>query len=104
MMVGDGLNDLDALEVVGHSVAMGNAHSDLLDYCDYVVAPVGQDGLVEALSFLGVFEINRQNLPSGAQLASPLNRIFHWKSSCNGLNKTIDYHAGCLLFSEASTR
>ena len=49
MMVGDGLNDLDALEVVGHSVAMGNAHSDLLDCCDYVVAPVGQDGLVEAL-------------------------------------------------------
>ena len=49
MMVGDGLNDLDALEVVGHSVAMGNAHSDLLDSCDYVVAPVGQDGLVEAL-------------------------------------------------------
>ena len=49
MMVGDGLNDLDALEVVGHSVAMGNAHSDLLDSCDYVVAPVGKDGLVEAL-------------------------------------------------------
>ena len=49
MMVGDGLNDLDALEVVGHSVAMGNAHSDLLDCCDYVVAPVAQDGLVEAL-------------------------------------------------------
>ena len=29
MMVGDGLNDLDALEVVA-LVAMGNAHSDLL--------------------------------------------------------------------------
>jgi len=49
MMVGDGLNDLVALEVVGHSVAMDNAHSDLLDSCDYVVAAVSKDGLVEAL-------------------------------------------------------
>ena len=49
MMVGDGLNDLDALEVVGHSVAMGNAHQDILNSCDYVVAPVERDGLVEAL-------------------------------------------------------
>ena len=49
MMVGDGLNDLDALEVAGHSVAMGNAHQDVLNSCDYVVAPVEQDGLVEAL-------------------------------------------------------
>ncbi len=49
MMVGDGLNDLDALEVVGHSVAMGNAHQDLINSCDYVVAPVEEDGLVEAL-------------------------------------------------------
>ena len=49
MMVGDGLNDLDALEVVGHSVAMGNAHQDVLNSCDYVVAPVERDGLVEAL-------------------------------------------------------
>ena len=49
MMVGDGLNDLDAHKVVGHSVAMGNAHSDVLNYCDYVVRDVEEDGLVEAL-------------------------------------------------------
>ncbi|GIS34135.1 MAG: hypothetical protein Ct9H90mP5_05840 [Acidimicrobiaceae bacterium] len=69
-MVGDGLNDLDALEVVGHSVAMGNAHSDLLDFprlCGLL--PWGRMVWLRPLSFLGVFEINRQNLPSGAQLA-----------------------------------
>jgi len=49
MMVGDGLNDLDALKAVGHSVAMGNAHPDVLNSCDYVVRSVEQDGLVEAL-------------------------------------------------------
>ena len=48
-MVGDGLNDLDALKAVGHSVAMGNAHPDVLNSCDYVVRSVEQDGLVEAL-------------------------------------------------------
>ena len=49
MMVGDGLNDLDAFEVVGHSVAMGNAHQDLINSSDYVVRSVQEDGLVEAL-------------------------------------------------------
>ncbi|GIR35785.1 MAG: hypothetical protein CM15mP49_11700 [Actinomycetota bacterium] len=69
MMVGDGLNDLDALEVVGHSVAMGNAHRIFLIPAIMWLLPWGRMVWLRPLSFLGVFEINRQNLPSGAQLA-----------------------------------
>ncbi len=49
MMVGDGLNDLDALEVVGHPVAMGNAHADVISCSEYVVKHVDKNGLCEAI-------------------------------------------------------
>ena len=50
MMVGDGLNDLDAVETVGHGVAMGNAVDELKQAARHVVAHVDDDGLVEALA------------------------------------------------------
>lgn len=50
MMVGDGLNDLEAIRAVGCGVAMGNAEPAVLDAADVVVASVDQDGLAEALS------------------------------------------------------
>lgn len=49
MMVGDGLNDLDAVETVGHGVAMGNAVGALKAAAQHVVGVVDDDGLVEAL-------------------------------------------------------
>lgn len=49
MMVGDGLNDLRALGVVGHSVAMANAEPEVLAVARYRVGHVDGDGLVEAL-------------------------------------------------------
>ena len=49
MMVGDGHNDLDALRVVGHGVAMGNAEQEVIDEARYIVGPVDSDGLAEAL-------------------------------------------------------
>ena len=51
MMVGDGHNDLDALRVVGHGVAMGNAEQQVIDEARYLVDTVDNDGLVEALEF-----------------------------------------------------
>ncbi len=49
MMVGDGLNDLEAIKTAGHGVAMGNAAAEVKAVADHVVGNVDQDGLVEAL-------------------------------------------------------
>jgi hydroxymethylpyrimidine pyrophosphatase-like HAD family hydrolase len=49
MMVGDGLNDLPAIQAVGHPVAMGNAEPEVLDAAHHVVGHVDDDGLVDAL-------------------------------------------------------
>ena len=49
MMVGDGLNDLGVMSVVGHSVAMGNSEPEVLEAADYTVAGVDHGGLVEAI-------------------------------------------------------
>lgn len=49
MMVGDGQNDLGAIQAVGHGVAMGNAHPAVLKSARYRVATVADDGLAEAL-------------------------------------------------------
>lgn len=49
MMIGDGLNDLPAIEAVGHSVAMGNAAPEVAAISRYHVAHVDDDGVAEAL-------------------------------------------------------
>ena len=49
MMVGDGLNDLPAIEAVGFPVAMGNAEEAVKNAADYHVPDVESDGLVAAL-------------------------------------------------------
>ena len=49
MMIGDGLNDLPAIEAVGHPVAMGNAAPEVKALARYHVASVDEDGVAEAL-------------------------------------------------------
>ncbi|MFC6590945.1 Cof-type HAD-IIB family hydrolase [Deinococcus lacus] len=49
MMVGDGENDLSAMSVVGHKVAMGNADTALLNAAEHKVSHVDAGGLLEAL-------------------------------------------------------
>ena len=49
MMVGDGLNDLGVMTVVGYSVAMGNSEPEILAAAEYTVAGVDDGGLVEAI-------------------------------------------------------
>lgn len=49
MMIGDGHNDIDALQGVGFSVAMGNAPDAVKAVARYVVGHVDQGGLAEAL-------------------------------------------------------
>lgn len=49
MMVGDGENDLKALEVVGHPVAMGNAEAAVKTVARHIVSHVDAGGLREAV-------------------------------------------------------
>lgn len=49
MMVGDGENDVTALRVVGHPVAMGNADAPAIAASRYRVAHVDEGGLREAV-------------------------------------------------------
>lgn len=50
MMVGDGENDITALQLVGAPVAMGNAESDVRVHARHVVGHVDAGGLAEALA------------------------------------------------------
>ena len=50
MMVGDGENDVAAMRVVGHQVAMGNADPPALAAARYVVGHVDAGGLREAVA------------------------------------------------------
>jgi Cof subfamily protein (haloacid dehalogenase superfamily) len=49
-MVGDGNNDAEALAVVGHGIAVGNAEPEARAAARHHVADVDQGGLVEALA------------------------------------------------------
>lgn len=59
MMVGDGQNDLDAIDAVGHGVAMGNAEPAVKAAARHLVAPVADDGLVEALELAAQLQANQ---------------------------------------------
>lgn len=49
MYVGDGLNDVPALRIVGHPVCVANAEPEPLALAARVVGPVDRNGVVEAL-------------------------------------------------------
>jgi hydroxymethylpyrimidine pyrophosphatase-like HAD family hydrolase len=49
MYVGDSGNDLSALRIVGHAVAMGNADPPVREAARYIVGHVDEGGLAEAL-------------------------------------------------------
>ncbi|MFL6602814.1 MAG: HAD-IIB family hydrolase [Steroidobacteraceae bacterium] len=49
MYVGDAGNDLSALRIVGHPIAMGNADPAVLEAAGHAVGHVNQGGLAEAL-------------------------------------------------------
>ncbi|WP_047979810.1 Cof-type HAD-IIB family hydrolase [Ornithinibacillus contaminans] len=51
---GDGLNDIEMLESVTNSVAMGNAEEIVKSHAKYVTKPVDQDGIYHGLKMLGL--------------------------------------------------
>ncbi|RFU69884.1 Cof-type HAD-IIB family hydrolase [Bacillus sp. V59.32b] len=46
---GDGLNDVEMLETVGHGIAMGNALDEVKTFADYVTDDVSDDGIYKGL-------------------------------------------------------
>ncbi|MGN8772912.1 Cof-type HAD-IIB family hydrolase [Candidatus Weimeria sp. HCP3S3_B5] len=52
--IGDGVNDIDMLSHAGVGVAMGNGSEEAKAASDMVTSPIGQDGVFNALSRLGL--------------------------------------------------
>ncbi|WP_138751260.1 Cof-type HAD-IIB family hydrolase [Paenibacillus sinopodophylli] len=53
---GDGINDLEMLQHVHHSVAMGNAPDEVKQAARYVTKDVTEDGIMYGLRMLGLLE------------------------------------------------
>ncbi len=49
LALGDNLNDVSMLSVVGYPVAMGNAHKDVLALCEYTTLTNREDGVGRAI-------------------------------------------------------
>lgn len=56
MALGDALNDIEMLNFVGTSVAMGNARSEAKANADYITADIDDDGWAKALHHFGVID------------------------------------------------
>ncbi|MEN2767818.1 Cof-type HAD-IIB family hydrolase [Ornithinibacillus xuwenensis] len=51
---GDGLNDIEMLQTITNSVAMGNAEETVKSYAKHVTKPVDQDGIYHGLKMVGL--------------------------------------------------
>ncbi|MBA9025038.1 Cof-type HAD-IIB family hydrolase [Peribacillus huizhouensis] len=51
---GDGLNDIEMLETVGHGVAMGNAVDEVKKHADFVTKDVSEEGILYGLRQVGL--------------------------------------------------
>ncbi|MEZ0372656.1 MAG: HAD hydrolase family protein [Candidatus Sericytochromatia bacterium] len=58
MMVGDGLNDLSAMELVGYPVAMANGEPELQQVCRYRAGHVNDGGAADAIDL--ALKINQE--------------------------------------------
>ncbi len=56
MAFGDGMNDIDMLEMVEIGVAMKNAKDEVKDIADYITDDVDHDGIIKALQHFGLLE------------------------------------------------
>lgn len=53
---GDGLNDIEMLQVVGTGIAMGNAEDEVKMHADFVTKDVAEDGIYHGLKHFGLIE------------------------------------------------
>lgn len=49
LAIGDGLNDLELLNMIPHSVAMGNGHPKVKEIAEFVTDDIAHDGFAKAL-------------------------------------------------------
>ena len=52
--LGDSVNDIEMLQFVGHSIAMGNASQVAKDAAEYITTNIHQDGVLNALKHYGL--------------------------------------------------
>lgn len=52
---GDGLNDLEMMDAIGHGIAMGNACEILKEKADYICKDVSEDGVADFIFHSGLF-------------------------------------------------
>ena len=55
--VGDSVNDLDMLQFVGHSIAMGNGTQVAKDAAEYVTTGLWEDGIQKAMEHYGLVSL-----------------------------------------------
>lgn len=60
---GDGLNDIEMLQVAGTGVAMGNAHEEVKKYADFITTNVDEGGIVYGLQEIGLLPIDISKTP-----------------------------------------
>ncbi len=56
MAIGDGRNDIEMMNCVGMSVAMGNSHPDVIPHAQFVTKHVDEEGIAYALRKLNVIK------------------------------------------------
>lgn len=54
MVFGDGLNDMEMLDIVGFGVVMGNVELEFKLLVDFVIKDICEDGILYVLEELGV--------------------------------------------------
>ena len=52
--LGDSINDIEMLQFVGHSIAMGNASQVAKDAAEYITTNIDEDGVLNALKYYGL--------------------------------------------------
>ncbi len=52
--IGDGFNDIDMLEAIPNSIAMGNAHPEVKAVCRYVTDDVDKEGVYKAFRYFNL--------------------------------------------------
>ena len=57
--LGDSINDLEMLEFVGHSIAMGNASPRAKEAAEYVTSHIHEDGVYKALEHYGLIQFRK---------------------------------------------